>query len=135
MPGISEVHELDAEIGKLSDEIGAYETKKERLTEQEKNAKEAFTEASVRIAAAGKETNAAKTAKDTACQSLEKGLKENGFVSTEQAEKMMLSSGETEELSAKIASFDANLETAKETLRSLREELSGKEEPEEELPV
>ncbi len=131
VPGIASGRDLEIEIEKLQNAVTEYEDEKKRLTDLEKKAADAFTEAKTRIGTAKKETEDAKTAQEEAAKALKQGLAGNGFASLEEAEKRMLTQEETEALSSRIASFDANLAAARGNLASLKEELAGKQEPDE----
>ncbi len=127
--GIATAGMLEEEIEKLQKSVTEYEAKKKQLLEAQKQAKDACTEAEAKIEPAGKETEAAeKLCRETAA-AVEEALRENGFSSREEAEEWMLTREETEELSARISDYDANVKNAGETLKALREELQGKEEP------
>ncbi len=131
-PGIESAKKLEEEISKLHQSIKGYVELKEQLIEAEKTAKDAYIESKTKIGSAERETKAAdKVHKDTV-QALEKGLKDNGFESKEDAEEFMLDDEEMEDLASQIATYDANVKNAKESLKSLKTELKGKKEPNEE---
>ncbi len=130
--GIESARKLEEEVSKLQKSIEEYEEQKNQLIEAEKAAKDAYIESKTKIGSAEKETKAADKLHKDAEKALEKGLKDNGFESQEDAEEVMLDAEEMEELAAQIAAYDANVKSAKESLKSLKTELKGKEEPNEE---
>lgn len=131
-PGIESAKKLEEEISKLQKSIKEYDELKEQLIEAEKTAKDAYIESKTKIGSAEKETKAADKVHKDAVKALEKGLKDNGFESQEDAEEFMLDDEEMEDLASRIATYDANVKNAKESLKSLKTELKGKKEPDEE---
>lgn len=130
--GIPTALKLEEEIKKLWRIIEEYEASKEVLLTEEKKAKDALTMSRSKIEAAEKETEAAEKSYRDAESVLWRGLEENLLESPEKAEELMLKEGEKEELSNRVAAYDAGIDAAKENVRSLREELKGKNEPDEE---
>ncbi len=133
--GIETAERLEEEIEKLGYAIGEYLDKRERLEKSEKEAREAYTAAVAKINAAEKEAMEAEGKYDEASKALENGLSENGFGSLKEAEGLMLPEKDRNALSSRIADHDAGLKAAKDNLRTLREELSGQEEPEDERSI
>ncbi len=131
-PGIESARKLEEEITRLQGSIKEYEELKAQLVEAEKAAKDAYLESKTKIGSAEKESKAADKVHIDAVKALEKGLKDNHFVSREDAEEYMLDVEEMEDLASQIAAYDANVQTAKENLKSLKAELNGKKEPDEE---
>lgn len=130
--GIATAKKLEEEIEKLQVAISDYEELKQKLLAAEKAAKEAYLESETRIGSAEKETEAAGNAYKDAEMALEKALKDNKFETRDDAEELMLSEGEMEALSSRIAAYDADLRTAEENLKTIKAELDGREEPDEE---
>ncbi|MCR4907257.1 MAG: SMC family ATPase [Lachnospiraceae bacterium] len=131
IPGIETLTELETETEKLRKEIEEYGNIKSRLTEAEKNAKDEYTRALAVVSSAGKEREAAGKALDEAKKAVKTGLKANGFESAGEAEGLMLSGEDLEELTSRMADYDADLKTAKENLAALNAELADLEEPDE----
>lgn len=130
--GIDSSEKLEAEITRLRESIEAYEKQKNQLTEAENQAKNAYIEANSKIDSATKETEEADQAHADALKVLEMGLKDNTFASKEEAKTQMLDSKEMDELSSWIVKYDAEIKTAEENLKALKEELEGMEAPDEE---
>ena len=129
--GVSTLAELDKRIAEFDESIRNYEKTKEKLTSAEKDAKEAATKAETQKNAAESETKRAKSNYEKTEAELKKALEDNGFKSVEEAEELLLSGDEVKALSTKIAEYDAAVKTAKGSLNNLKEELKGKEEPDE----
>lgn len=127
--GIATLEELNGQITKLNHEVDSYSNVRKQLEESEKNAKEAFTQAKTQAEAAGKETIAADNRRKQAEEEIAKGLRENQFVSKEEAENLMLPAEQSEELNRQIADYEASVKSAAEMLKRLKEELKDKEEP------
>ncbi|MBP5164813.1 MAG: SMC family ATPase [Lachnospiraceae bacterium] len=130
--GVATADKLEEEIAKLRTEIDGYEKLKQELLAAEKSAKDAYLEAKTKIEAAGNETVAAEKAHKDAMEALEKALKENKFESQNAAEELMMGDEEMEKLSSRIATYDADVNIAKENLKSIETDLNGKKEPDEE---
>ncbi len=129
VPGISSLKELNLAIDDISSEISEYEEELKRLTEAEKDAKESLAAAEAAVTAAGKEEREAAEKLDRAAKEAVRGLKENGFVSGDEARALMLSPGELDELFSEMAEYDADLKNSDEVLKAIRSELKGTEEP------
>jgi len=132
VPEIHTLKMLNSEIKKIEGELRQYVEMKEKLESEEKKSKEAYTAASTRITAAKKEEADADIKYKEAMEASDKSLKENGFDSEEEALKMMKTSEEMDELNSKIANYDAEVESVKNHLASIKTELKGKEEPDRE---
>ncbi len=130
--GIPTAEKLEEEIDNLREAIDEYEEQKKQLLEEEKAAKDAYLESKAKIGSAEAETASADQLHKAAEKAVEKGLKEIGFESAKEAEELILDDEELEELSLRIITYDANLAAAKESLRSLKSELEGRKEPDEE---
>ena len=127
--GIPTSAKLKEKIAAIQDAVETYIDRKKELTEKAQQAKDADTKAGSRIAAAQKETLAARKSCEEAEAAVEKCLRENGFSSRKEAERMMRSAQEREELDQRIARYDADAKSAAEMLANLQEELKGIEEP------
>ncbi len=130
--GIATAKKLEEEIAMLQESVEKYEELKQDLLATEKSAKDAYLESKTKIGSAEKETEAAGKAHKEAVESLEKALKDNKFDSKDDAEKLMLDDEVMEDLSSKIATYDAGVKTAEENLKSIMAELKDKKEPDEE---
>ncbi len=130
--GISALEELEDVIEELADSIEAYEKLRSGLFEEEKKAKEAYTEARTQTAASLNECKNAKKKYDEALKAVEKGLKDNGFKSEEEAQKLMLTTDELNNLTSRMAAYDADVRSSGESLEALKKELKDIEEPDEE---
>ncbi len=130
--GISALDELEAVIDDLTEKIDTYEKLKVSLSEEEKNAKNVYTEARTRTVSSADECKAARKKYDDALKSLEISLKVNGFKSAEEAEELMLSTDDLNDLTSRIAGYDANVKSSVKNLEALKAELKGIEEPDEE---
>lgn len=127
--GIENRDRLEREIEKTADRILEYEEEKNKLIEAEKKAKDALTAAEARAGEAAKEAEASEQVLSKAEAAIEKELKCKGFDTREEAEKLMLSSSETEALSSRIIGFDADLKAAEDSMKALRAELKRYSEP------
>ncbi|MBQ9549767.1 MAG: SMC family ATPase [Lachnospiraceae bacterium] len=132
VPGIGSLRELENKITELSGEEEVYLRKKEELLTREKESKLALTEISAALEAAVREENAAEEKYTGSKKAAEKTLKENGFSSKEEAEKLLLSPEETEEISSAVRSYYASKEAAENNLKELKMELRERTEPDEE---
>ncbi len=128
--GIDSLKALEAEIKRLQEELHQFARTKEALEKEEKTAKEELAKAKARIETSEKEKEDANKAYRSALLLLKQGLKEQGFADEEEAKKSLLPHEELLALNARIASFDAALETEKKRLQELKKELSDREEPE-----
>ncbi|MCR5591560.1 MAG: SMC family ATPase [Lachnospiraceae bacterium] len=129
--GIPTAEKLEEAIAKLQTSVEEYEGLKTSLLEAEKKAKDEYIESKTKIGSAENETKAAaKTCDDAGCAT-EAGLKENGFASRDEAVSLMLSAEEMEQLSSRIAKYEADVRTADENLKSIAEELRNVKEPDE----
>ena len=132
VPGIGTLEELLKETEAMRKSVGSYGEKLNELKEAEKKAQEEWTEARAGVGSALKEVKDAGEHYEAVLRAAEKGLSENGFASREEADAYMLSTGEQQELSGKIADFDAGLRAAENNLNELKKELHGIEEPDRE---
>lgn len=130
--GISDLQELEAAIDDITEKTDAYEKLRAVLSEEEKNAKDAYTEARARSVSSGEECKAAKKKYEEALKSVEKGLKENGFNTAEEAGSLMLSPDDLNDLINRMAEYDASVRSSGKNLEALKKELQGIEEPDEE---
>ena len=132
LEGVATAKKLEEEIAKLTASVEEYEKLKQELLETQKSAKDAYLESKTKTGSAEKETEAADKAHKEAEEALEKALKYNKFESQTDAEELMMDDGEMEDLSSQIAAYDAGVNTAKESLKSITAELRGRKEPDEE---
>lgn len=132
VPGIVTLKDLESEINRLQKSITKYESDKKDLERKEKTANEAYNNAKGKIEPAEKETKAAKKAHEEAVEDLRIGLEENGFGSEEEAEKLMMPAGDLRELARRITEYDAAVVAAKESIKALKDELEGIQEPDRE---
>ena len=132
LEGVATAKKLEEEIAKLTASVEEYEKLKQELLETQKSAKDAYLESKTKTGSAEKETEAADKAHKEAEEALEKALKYNKFESQTDAEELMMDDGEMEDLSSQIAAYDAGVNTAKESLKSIKAELRGRKEPDEE---
>ncbi len=130
--GISTAGMLEAEIAKLNESITEFENIKVQLTDADKAAAGAYTEAQAQIAAAEEETKAANEAYSKADEELKDALADNMFETKDEAEKLMMQPEELEELQALIADYDANIKAVKNNLINIQAELKDKDEPDKE---
>lgn len=130
--GISDLQELEAAIDDITEKTDAYEKLRAVLSEEEKNAKDAYTEARARSVSSGEECKAAKKKYEEALKTVEKGLKENGFNTAEEAGSLMLSPDDLNDLINRMAEYDASVRSSGKNLEALKKELRGIEEPDEE---
>lgn len=130
--GIENAGKLEEEIKKLKDLTEEYEKEKSKLIEAEKGAKDDYIESKTKIGSAKRETEDAVKALKDAEEALEKGLKDNRFKSLEEARELMLENEETDRLASLIASYDADVKTARQNLGNLKDELKDLNEPDEE---
>ena len=130
--GIETLKKLEDAIAGLSDAIKEYDRKKKKLETAEKKARELAAEKKAGMEAAAKEAKNAAKKKEQAEIVLKKELKEQQFVSLEEAEKLLLSEKEREKLEQKISGYDAEKKSAKAALGRLKKELEGREEVSEE---
>lgn len=129
--GVSSLKELEKAIKELSGLVDEYEKIKIRLTEEEKSAKDTYIESQTMIESAKREAENARTVWVEAGNAVGRGLADNGFDTREEAQRLMLTEEEMEELSSRIALYDADIKTAGENLKSIRNELEGSDEPDE----
>lgn len=129
--GIDSLKELNDIIVRLDKDIQSYIKTREVLEKNAQEARNLFTNSRAKIEPAREEIRVAKTGLENADKEVMQCLKENGFVSEEEARKVMLDESELEKLGREITDYRASLKTAAETLGALREELKGKEEPDE----
>lgn len=130
--GVNTLRELDEEIKTLKEQVEVYFEKKKELEEAEKSCRDAHKEAKTKIDVASKEVDNAEKSLKNAQKAMQKGLKDNDFSTQGEAEGMMLSPDEQESLGNMIASYDASVKAAKDSLKELKAELKGKKEPDEE---
>ncbi|MBO4325337.1 MAG: SMC family ATPase [Lachnospiraceae bacterium] len=127
--GITSLRDLDTEIGKLKDSVKAYVETREILTKAKDTASEALTKADAALASAKKECETAGKLSAEADEALTKGLSDNGFRSEEEAENLMLPSQERERIGKEIAQYEADVRAAAQSIKDIKTELDGKEEP------
>ncbi len=130
--GLNSERQLESAIKDLEDEISSFDVQKADLEAKEKAAREAFTEAKAQIEPAENEITAAESQLAKATEAMQKGLKDNNFVSEDEARELMLEADKIEELRAKVARYQADKATADDNLNALTKELEGKEEPDKE---
>ena len=129
--GIETLTELEKAVKDLEDEIKVFDQNKVKLEAVEQSARESYTKAVAKLDPAKEEAVAAEEKLQKAKEAVRQGLKEHKFHSEKEAEALMLETEEIEKLRAKIAHYQASVETAKEHLNTLTEELAGKTEPDE----
>ncbi len=130
--GIGSLKELVKIIKDLNAEEEAYRRKKDELLNGEKESLKAYTEIKAAFEAAVREEKNAEDKYRRSKNEAEKGLRENGFDSREEAESILLSPEETEKISSEIQAYYASKEAAANNLKEFKEELRGKTEPDEE---
>ena len=133
VPGISTGKELDEAIKEIRESIVAYEDKKKELDETEEKAKSDYDRSESGIAASDNEMKKAEELHREAENALQSGLDKNGFRTAEEAKELMLDSERMDELNRKISTYDAEKKAAEQNLASLRKELEGMDEPNEEI--
>lgn len=129
--GISSLQALDQAIADIAREIDTYQQTHVRLEEAAKQAQEAYTAAKAAITAAKQETQTARQSSEAAAQAVETGLREQGFVSADEARALFMGEQELELLKRQIADHDANVKAAQSAYDELGMELADIEEPDE----
>lgn len=129
--GIMTLQALDQVIADIDREISTYHRRKTELEEAERRAQESYTAAVAAHTAAKKETQAAEESCRHAAQAVEAGLREQQFISVDEAKALFLEEHELEILKNRIADYDANVKAAQSAYDELGEELADTEEPDE----
>lgn len=129
---ISNLDQLENEITRLQRTIVNYENKTNKLNNTLTEKNDAFTEAKTQLAAAKNETQKAKELYDITYNHFLNSIEENGFSSEEEVKKSIRTSEQIEELSNKIAEYDADLKLVTNNIREIKKELKDKVEPDEE---
>lgn len=127
--GIDSLESLNKQIKRLDKAIKDYSATTERLTEEEKAAKEHATESKAKYEAAMKETEKARKRQESISAEVESNLEKAGFSSVAEVERMMLSSDKMDTLNKSIAEYDADVKSTEKNLADLEKELRGKVEP------
>lgn len=129
--GIDSLEALETQIQTLTDAIESYAKTKKSLEDDEKLKKEAYTTANAKIAPAEKETKESKAKLEKAEKLVDEVLKKNGFESEDEVRDLLMDEEDLSKLNNKIAKYDADVKSAKESLDALKKELKGKKEPDE----
>lgn len=129
IPEIGSLAELQKKLQQLTDEIEKTTEEMQRLTKKLEQAKNAAAEMRAKAELAHQEAGLAQKKQEAAMQALAEGLSENGFSDAGEAEQLLMSEKELEELQRRIADFDAGRKAAEEQMKRLQEELGGQQEP------
>lgn len=127
--GIADSAALERKISELEKTVAAYKTEGDRLTLNEKEAKEAVATAKANCKTANDEAARAELARNNARDVLDKVLKENGFGDRNEAVLAMLTPDKVTSLQEEISKYDADVANTKESLANIAKELTGVEEP------
>lgn len=131
--GIESLQALDSAIADLAKKLDGYETERERLESAEQTAREQYTDAKTKIVLAEKESERAQIAYQNAEQVLQETLQNAGFTSLEEVQPFLLEEAAVHKLRKQIADYDAEVKSAEQALAGLRQELLGREEPDESI--
>lgn len=129
IPEIGSLAELQKKLQQLTDEIGKDMEKLQSLTKMLEQANNTVAETAAKAELARQEEELAQKKQEAAMQALAEGLSENGFSDAGEAEQLLMSEKELEELQRRIADFDAGRKAAEEQMKRLQEELGGQQEP------
>lgn len=127
--GIADSEALERKIKSLQNTVDKYNTEKDNLVKTENDAREMVAAKNTNLNLAKEEVKNAGETKALADGKLASVLTDNGFADRSEAEKAMLTSDEMTGLKDAISKYEADLESASESLREISEELAGKEEP------
>ncbi|MBU5430533.1 SMC family ATPase [Kineothrix sp. MSJ-39] len=129
IPEIGSLAELQKKLQQLTDEISKDTEKLQSLTKKLEQANNTVAETEAKAELARQEEELAKKKQEAAMQAVTKGLSEHGFSDAKEAERLLLSEKELEELQQQIADFDAGKKAAEEQVKHLQEELGRQQEP------
>lgn len=130
--GIESLADFERTLNNLKRTVSDFEKEKGQIEKEYKLSSENYAKAKENVLNAEEELKKASKKYDESKALLDLAIKENSFASEDEAKEMLLSADEVEELTKKVAEYDAAVKSCEENLCKLNNELNGLQKPDKE---